>query len=266
LSLFENSKDRPIVVTVVKRPDGADAALGGPIASPPDTPKQGDPPLKASNSTYPLGVPYAADSAATRAASAGWIGPTLIYLRATLKDKIQAWVIGSSPQMPTTPTVPNMEVNSRVPATAPAGTRYEDGLMVLSGRLYVPNVFGSDLLRLPVALTAQYWNGTAWAASQGDSASSVAAGLMPRTCMRFFAADGKSGACKPNPLTPIGSLPLQLQEGKVVLKLQAPLRGTVGSVDFGVDNGDARVWLPSTVGRATFGLYRSPLIYLREVY
>jgi uncharacterized repeat protein (TIGR01451 family) len=263
LSLFENSKDRPIVVTVVKLPDGADAALGGPFAYTLDAPKQGDPPLKASNATYRLGVPYAADSAATRAASASWIAPTPIYLRAILKDKIQAWVIGSSPQ---TLTAPDLEVNSRVPATAPAGTRYEDGLMVLSGRLYVPNVFGSDLLRLPVALTAQYWNGTAWAASQGDSASSVAAGLMPRTCMRFFAADGKSGACKPNPLTPIGSLPLQLQEGKVVLKLQAPLRGTVGSVDFGVDNGDARVWLPSTVGRATFGLYRSPLIYLREVY
>jgi hypothetical protein len=54
------------------------------------------------------------------------------------------------------------------------------------------------------------------------------------------------------------------------MKLQAPPRGTVGSVDFGVDNGSEngvpRTWLPTTVGRATFGLYRSPLIYMREVY
>jgi MSHA biogenesis protein MshQ len=48
--------------------------------------------------------------------------------------------------------------------------------------------------------------------------------------------------------------------------LQAPTRGTIGSVDFSVDNGAANTWLPSTIGRATFGLYRSPLIYLREVY
>jgi hypothetical protein len=37
-------------------------------------------------------------------------------------------------------------------------------------------------------------------------------------------------------------------------------------VDFSVGNGVASDWLPSTIGRATFGLYRSPLIYLREVY
>jgi hypothetical protein len=84
--------------------------------------------------------------------------------------------------------------------------------------------------------------------------------------MKFFAADGKSGACKANPLAPAVALPLQLAAGKAVLKLQAPTRGTVGSVDFSVDNGAAKDWLPSTIGRATFGLYRSPLIYLREVY
>ena len=25
-------------------------------------------------------------------------------------------------------------------------------------------------------------------------------------------------------------------------------------------------WLPSTIGRAVFGVYKSPLIYVREVY
>jgi hypothetical protein len=215
------------------------------------------------SATYTLGTPYAATSAATRSANSGWIAPTAIYLRATVTDSIQVWLAGSSPQTLTTSA---LQISSRLPATAAAGTRYEDGLMVLSGRLFVPNVSGSDLLRLPVPLAAQYWNGTAWAISEGDSASIVATALSPRSCMRFFAADGKSGACKAAPLAAAGSLPLQLADGKRKLMLQAPARGTVGSVDFGVDNGAANAWLPSTVGRATFGLYRSPLIYLREVY
>jgi uncharacterized repeat protein (TIGR01451 family) len=263
LSLFENSKDRPVVVCIATRPDVVTTTCGGPFAYTPDTPKQGDPPVKASNATYRLGTPYAADTVATRSASGTWIAPTLIYLRASVADKVQNWQPGSSPQTLATAT---LQVDSRLPAAAPAGTRYEDGLMVLSGRLFVPNVFGSDLLRLPVTLTAQYWNGTAWAISDGDSAGNVAAKLLPRTCRQFFALDPKTGACKPDPLTAAGSLPLQLQDGKTVLKLQAPTRGTVGSVDFGVDNGAANAWLPTTVGRVTFGLYRSPLIYLREVY
>jgi hypothetical protein len=50
------------------------------------------------------------------------------------------------------------------------------------------------------------------------------------------------------------------------LVLQSPARGTIGSVDYTLDNGDAKDWLPSTQARATFGLYRSPVIFLREVY
>jgi MSHA biogenesis protein MshQ len=263
LSLLDSTKDRPVDVGVVARPDGNAAPAGGPFAFTLDARKPGDPLLAASNATYRLGTPYAADTAATRSATATWIGPTAIYLRAVMNDTVQTWVAGSN-----TPTLTTaaLQVNSRVPATAPAGTRYEVGLMVLSGRLYVPNVFGSDLLRLPVALSAQYWNGKSWAISDGDSASIVAQSLVPRSCMRFFAADPKLATCKPNPLTPLDNLPLQLADGKRVLKLQAPARGTVGSVDFSVDNGAAKTWLPSTVGRATFGLYRSPLIYLREVY
>ncbi len=271
LSLFENvssgtSPDRGVVVTAVARQDSATPLAGGPlkfnVKLPVDQPV-GTYADMTGTANYPLGTPYAADTAATRSATASWIGPTAIYLRATQADKVQTWLAGSSPPSLTTS---NLQVSSRVPTGAAAGTRYEDGLMVLSGRLFVPNVFGSDLLRLPVSLTAQYWNGAAWATSDGDSASTVATALAPRSCTKYFAADGKSGACKATPLTPADPLPLQLASGRTILKLQAPPRGTLGSVDFGVDNGAAKLWLPSTVGRATFGLYRSPVIYLREVY
>jgi MSHA biogenesis protein MshQ len=60
-------------------------------------------------------------------------------------------------------------------------------------------------------------------------------------------------------------VPVGLVHGKGRLILQAPARGTVGSVDYTLDSVDAP-WLPSTQARATFGLYKSPLIYLREVY
>jgi hypothetical protein len=159
-------------------------------------------------------------------------------------------------------------VSSLTPTDAAAGTQYEDGLVVIAGRLFVPNVFGSDLLRLPVPLTAQYWSGTAWATVANDNASVVASAIRPVAdgCRRFFAQDLKSGPCKANPLTPVaGSLPVTLVAGRGGFILQAPARGTVGSVDYTLDS-SAAPWLPSTRARATFGLYRSPVIYLREVY
>jgi len=156
---------------------------------------------------------------------------------------------------------------SQTPAGAPAGTQYEDGLMVAAGRLFVANVFGSDLLRLPVPLAAQYWSGTAWAASTSDQDSMVASAIRPATngCRKFFAQDPKTGACKADPLAVAGTLPIRVRDGRGTLVLQAPARGTIGSVDYTLDS-TAAPWLPSTQARATFGLYRSPLIYLREVY
>jgi uncharacterized repeat protein (TIGR01451 family) len=270
LSLFRNLGARPIKVTAVASPDGEKDANGTFGVSTekdkrlPIDPDVGVYPDLTAIATHQLGTPYSAATQATRANAANWIGPTLIYLRASLAD---TYVTGGTP---TKPTTAGLVVNSRVPANAAPGTRYEDGLLVLSGRLFVPNVFGSDLLRLPVPLTAQYWTGSTWATSDGDNTSIVAASLVPKTCMKFFAADGKSGACKANPLTPAVALPLQIAAGKTVLHLKAPTRGTVGTVDFSADNGFdkdvARSWLPSTIGRTTFGLYRSPLIYLREVY
>jgi hypothetical protein len=140
--------------------------------------------------------------------------------------------------------------------------------MVVPGRLFLPNTFGSDLLRLPVRLAAQYWSGSSWVPSVTDGNSTVAYAIAPASngCRRFFAQDLKTGLCKANPLAIAGAVPLRLTDGKGTLLLQAPPRGTVGSVDYTLDNGDAKDWLPSTQARATFGLYRSPLIYLREVY
>jgi hypothetical protein len=202
---------------------------------------------------YQLGELYANGSRA----SGNWGAPTAVYLRAVLPVTRGG-----------TPSATLVAATSMAPAGAPAGTQYEDGLMVVAGRLFVQNVFGSDLLRLPIPLTAQYWSGTAWLASAADDKSTVASAIVPvaNGCRKFFAQDPKSGQCTASPLAIAGPVPIVLAKGKGTLVLQAPPRGTVGSVDFTLDNGDAKDWLPSTQARATFGLYRSPLIYLREVY
>jgi hypothetical protein len=201
--------------------------------------------------SYSTGNPYSPATAASRAAG-DWGPPTLFFMRASMTETIK----------PSGQVV----VSSRTPANA-FTPQYEDGLVAVGGRLFVPNVFGADLLRLPVPLSAQYWNGSTWIMAGTDSDSLVASAIKPtdKGCRLAYAVD-KTGACKSStPLAVAGAVPITLNAGRGTMVLQAPPRGTVGSVDYTLDSKDAP-WLPSTQARATFGLYRSPLIYLREVY
>jgi MSHA biogenesis protein MshQ len=172
--------------------------------------------------------------------------PEMFYLRASMKEKM---VTGE-----------DIEVSSATPAATPA-IQYEAGLMVVSGRLLVPNVFGSEMLRVPLALTAQYWNGSAWLTSAKDSTSTVASTLAPFKCTGSFAASCNAGALT----LASGATGVRVDGGTGKLILQSPGRGKLGSVDFTLGS-SAAPWLPSTRARVTFGLPKSPLIYLREVY
>ena len=256
LSLFQNDSSRPVILSAGKAPNDAAAPAVGTLGAatlPASAGPENFPKLEGATA-YSVGNPYSPATAKSRSAG-DWGTPTLVYLRAEMTETVLAGGGAQQKQI----------ITSRIPA----GTwtpQYEGGLMVVPGRLFLPNVSGSDLLRLPVPLTAQYWSGTAWLASVEDSNSTVAYAIAPVTCRNFFAQDPKTGSCKANPLTAAGAVPIVLNKGKGTLVLQAPPRGTVGSVDYTLDNGDARDWLPSTQARATFGLYRSPLIYLREVY
>jgi hypothetical protein len=203
-------------------------------------------------------------SAAARTAS-NWGAPKLFYLRAAMSESKNAGGGAAA-----------ITINSVAPAGAAAGTQYEDGLAVVSGRLLVANAFGSEILRLPVGLTAQYWNGSAWVtnASDGDSlvaATIAAATTAPGPCTRTFAQAAGSGACKANVVTIANAgTPIRILHGVGTLVLVGPGRQTsgvgAGSIDFLSSGGEAAAWLPSTRARATFGLYKSPVIYLREVY
>jgi len=254
--IIDTAKPRPLTLTASKAPN---------LDQVPDTgifPTPTGPQLKA-----PAGVNDYPDQKGVvswtvgplydpaKRTAANWGAPTPIYLRAAMKEfRGAANTAGYTEDI----------VSSQTPAAAAAGTRYEDGVMVIAGRLYVANVFGSDLLRLPIPLAAQYWSGNAWLPSFKDD-NSVASGVKPVSCLRTFAQNNVSGACRSGLVNIVGTVPVPLKGGKGVLTVQAPPRGMGGSVDFTVDSTDAP-WLPSTQARATFGLYRSPLIYLREVY
>jgi uncharacterized repeat protein (TIGR01451 family) len=257
LSLFQQVGSRPIALGAYKAPNDGALPSAGSFAvvagnGIPNAAGAADFPALKAQALYKLGLPFSPD--ARRAQD--WGAPTPIYLRASMNDAIQT--SASAKQA--------IQVSSLVPTGSSAGTRYEDGVMVVAGRLLVQNVSGSELLRMPVGLGAQFWNGKAWLTSASDSFSTVGATIALANCTRSFALS-TAGACKPGVVALASpGTPVQLEKGLGKLILQAPGRGNTGSVEFTVGGGDAAAWLPSTRARATFGQYRSPVIYLREVY
>ena len=58
-----------------------------------------------------------------------------------------------------------------------------------------------------------------------------------------------------------------ISNGPTRFLLSAPGAGNSGTADYYFDPLLAPEWLPSTVGRATFGIYRNtPVTYIRELY
>ncbi len=151
---------------------------------------------------------------------------------------------------------------------------------VRSGRLAMQNTYGSELLDLPVPLAVEYWNGTSFVTNTADSCTSL-----PVTSIAMGNFLGQLEACETGPLV-AGSL--VMVAGKLLapgLSLRKPGVGNSGSVDLTINTGTvasgntcvgstssaaqpaAIPWLgvqPSA--RATFGIYRSPIIYRRENY
>jgi hypothetical protein len=140
------------------------------------------------------------------------------------------------------------------------GLSLEGGVRLVQGRLMVGNGNGSELLKLPLTVSAQYWTGNSWDTNVNDSASPVsAANPQYRNCLKYLSVNG---VCKTSVLSLSGSG--NLSSGQRALWLAAPGQGNFGSAQVILTGAPA--WLPPTIGVATFGVYRSPLIYIREVY
>jgi MSHA biogenesis protein MshQ len=160
-----------------------------------------------------------------------------------------------------------------------------------SGRVRLLNAYGSELLDLPVTMQAQYWVGNAWVLNAADTCTgdttlnannAVTINLTNRTlvpsktCVWDSGTPGLSGVgCAAAGVAvkkyKEGATPSLGFAGDFNLWLKAPGSGNSGAVDV---NATLPSWLrynwtgtlANPVGRATFGIYKSPLIYRRENY
>jgi MSHA biogenesis protein MshQ len=159
-----------------------------------------------------------------------------------------------------------------------------------SGRIHLLNAYGSELLDLPVTMRAEYWNGNAWALNSVDSCTgdttlnvnnAVTIALTKvtldptKTCVWDSGSPGLSGSGCASAATASkkyteGATPSVGFVGDFNLWLKAPGNSS-GAVDV---SATVPSWLrynwtgtvANPAARATFGIYKSPFIYLRENY
>ena len=144
------------------------------------------------------------------------------------------------------------------------------------GRLSMGNTYGSELLPLPIPLTAQIWNpGGFYTVNLSDGCTTFnASSIILNNWSQYLAA------CETQ-LSPAGAI--VLSNGVAPLRLTSPGGGNGGSVNLSLNVGSvpsgtsciaatasaataaARPWFGANpTGRATFGVYKTPLIYRRE--
>jgi hypothetical protein len=147
------------------------------------------------------------------------------------------------------------------------------------GKLSIPNVYGSELLPLAVPIEAKYWNGTSYIRNQQDSCTTIPASSISMSNYR----NNLSGSPSCETQLGYGSGSGALINGvSKVLRLTKPGAGNNGSVDLTVNltsasgntcNGATAITATSAgipwfgnnpLSRATFGIYKTPIIYMRE--
>jgi len=175
-----------------------------------------------------------------------------------------------------TPTVPT-DVYWRAIETAPAGdgvsslratsaSSVEGGVKVVSGRIRLPNAYGSERLGLPMAATVQYFDALShWVTSGTDSATAFAIATP-------VIIKGPLVLANLTPTVSADTCASSVVFCKGLKTIIWDSANVSGSADITVT---APSWLQypwtsttatSPTARATFGIYKSPLIYRRENY
>ena len=173
---------------------------------------------------------------------------------------------------PTTPVAPTdiyMRAMDTDGVTSLRATSVEGGIKIVSGRVKISNVNGSELLPLTMTAAVQYWNGTSWATSTTDNTTafntnlSTGGGNVVATIVTGLAS-GVSVASAGAVTVASGVKTFTLNKpgvtGSADISLNAPSYLLAGSNGAAVN--------PSIAGRATFGVYKgnNDFIYLRESY
>lgn len=142
------------------------------------------------------------------------------------------------------------------------------------------NVYGSELLALPIPFEAQYWTGNFYVTNLADSCTVVNA-----SALAMGNYQKQLTACETQ-LSPVGNV--VLVAGKLPAPgwvLSKPGANNGGSVDLALNLGAVATgkncvssaesaasainmpWFgPKPTARATFGIYKSSIIYRRENY
>lgn len=122
------------------------------------------------------------------------------------------------------------------------------------GRLRIDNAYGSELMALPVNVTATYWNGTLqrYATNTLDRCTTTA-GLFLNNYSGM--TTGSTGVTNTGVLT----------NGTGTVTLRRPVPRPTGNRGSVILNSNMNDYLPGS-GQETFGVYRSSFIFLREMY
>jgi len=169
----------------------------------------------------------------------------------------QAYTFASSPTTPTDIFLRAVDaVNATVTSLrATPATSVEGGVKVVSGKIKISNAHGSELLPLPMTATVQFYNAAgSWVTSTTDSVTSF---------------DTSSDIVVTIVKSPLAGVSVKnagvvtVAGGVRSFTLNRPL--VAGSADISLN---APSYLPSTTGRATFGVYKgnNNFIYQRENY
>jgi MSHA biogenesis protein MshQ len=123
------------------------------------------------------------------------------------------------------------------------------------------NGYGSELLALPITFMAQYWNGNFFVTNTADSCTVIP---MSNFTMSNYQKNLIAGKTQ---ISPTGNVKLLagLLPGPGMI-LSPPGLAYPGSTDLTFNLGSQSWFGSNPFARATFGIYKSPLIYLRENY
>lgn len=148
-------------------------------------------------------------------------------------------------------------VSSATPATPVEGTTE-----IRSGRVWVGNAYGSELLNLSVPVFAQYWNGSAFATNIDDDVASCTSFPAPGVILQ---PGGSAVTATMNP-DPVVSGNVGFVGGGGGLMLTGPGVAGYADVTLAVPTWLQYAWsgagLTSSTGRATFGVYGGNKVFI----
>jgi hypothetical protein len=209
----------------------------------------------------------------TNAVAGGSLAPVSVAasaFTAGIANTTPAFSFTSSKTAPATIKLRTTDTDSVI-SSATEGTA-----TIRSGRLKLQNAYGSELLPLSIPLEAQYWNGTSYIRNQQDSCT-----ILPASSITMANYKNNLAACETQIGYSSGSGAFVNGASKY-LRLTKSGASNNGSVDLTLNLNSAsgntcNTATPSSataanipwfgvnpISRATFGIFKTPIIYMRE--